>query len=135
MTMPKNPLTSDEVEAARRLRRIWDSKRRELGLTQEKVAHLCEWSTQGAFGHYLNKKNALNVEAVIKLSCALQVSPDDIWPGLVPVPPAPAGVVSDDALRLALAIESLRPEDRAALRAVVDAFLESKGVSLYGCTS
>lgn len=133
--MPKKSLTLDEAEAARRLRRIWDMKRRELGLTQEMVAHLCGWGTQGAFGHYLTQKNALNVEAVLKLSRVLQVLPDDIWPGLVPAPPALPGVVSDEALRLALAIESLRPEDRAALQAVVAAFLESKGVSLYGRAS
>lgn len=133
--MPKKLLTVDEVEDAWRLRRVWDSKRHELGLTQEKVAHLCEWGTQGAFSHYLNRKNPLNVDAVIRLSRVLQVSPDDIWPGLVPVPPSPAGAVSDDALRLAVAIESLRPEDRAALQAVVAAFLESKGVSLYGLAS
>lgn len=134
--MPKKPLTAEEITAAQRLRTVWESKKRELKLTQEEMAHRCGWETQGAFAHYLNQKNPLNIEAVIKIATVLQVSTEDIWPGLVPPPPPlPERPVSDEALRIALAIDSLRPADRAALRAVVDAFLKSKGVSLYAQAS
>lgn len=78
----KRELTESERECASRLRQIWERKRLELDLTQEKVAYACGWSTQGAFGHYLQGKNPLNIDAVFRLARVLQVDPREIMPGL-----------------------------------------------------
>lgn len=80
--MARPPLTKEQSDAARSLRKIWDNKHDHLGLTQEKVADSCGW-TQGAVGHYLNGRTALNIDAVIKFANVLEVKGRDIYPELV----------------------------------------------------
>lgn len=140
----KRELTESERESALRLRRIWERKRLELGLTQEKVAYACGWSTQGAFGHYLQGKNPLNMDAVFKLAKVLQVDPRDIMPGLHDVlkeffpeikgsgsgQPLP---VSEEVLRVALAIQSLPAKDRASLQKIVDALAQQTQLDDKDC--
>ena len=129
----KRELTEPERDCAARLRRIWERKRLALGLTQEKVAYACGWSTQGAFGHYLQGKNPLNIDAVFRLARVLEVDPREIMPGLhemllsffpelggsTPLP------LSEEGVRVALAIQSLPAKDRASLQKIVDALAQS----------
>lgn len=129
----KRELTEPERDCAARLRRIWERKRLALGLTQEKVAYACGWSTQGAFGHYLQGKNPLNIDAVFRLARVLEVDPREIMPGLhemllsffpelggsTPLP------LSEEVVRVALAIQSLPAKDRASLQKIVDALAQS----------
>lgn len=131
----KRELTESERGNAMRLRQIWESKRVALDLTQEKVAHACGWSTQGAFGHYLQGKNPLNIDAVFKLAKVLEVDPREIMPELHDIlagffpdieaigqqPP-----ISDEVLRVAIAMQSLPPKDRASLQKIVDALAQSQ---------
>ncbi len=130
----KRELTEPERDCAARLRRIWERKRLALGLTQEKkVVYACGWSTQGAFGHYLQGKNPLNIDAVFRLARVLEVDPREIMPGLhemllsffpelggsTPLP------LSEEVVRVALAIQSLPAKDRASLQKIVDALAQS----------
>lgn len=131
----RRELTDIERDNAARLRRIWDRKRLSLGLTQEKVAHACGWSTQGAFGHYLQGKNPLNIDAVFRLARVLEVDPREIMPDLhemlVSFFPEIGKVgnslpVSDEVMRVALAIQSLPPKDRVSLQTLVDSLAQPK---------
>lgn len=80
--MERRQLTESDLAAAKRLRAIWDQKKGELGLTQEKAAEAMGYSTQGAVGHYLNGRAPLNTDAIFKFANLLRVSPIDIRPEL-----------------------------------------------------
>ena len=81
--MTKNQkLTTVQIMATKKLQLIWNAKRKELGLTQEKVAMLCQWNTQSAFSAYLLGRVPLNTEAVLRLSKILEVHPTEIMPEL-----------------------------------------------------
>ena len=79
-----------EFDAAA-LKLIWNQKKKELGLTQEKAAHLMGWHSQAAVAQYLNGKIPLNTDAKMKFAELLNVSPASIWPAFVG-PSAPIGV-------------------------------------------
>jgi transcriptional regulator with XRE-family HTH domain len=84
----RRELTPSEINAAERLQTIWNEKKKALGLTQEKVAQLCEWSNQSAFGAYLLARVPLNTDAVLRLAKVLKVHPTDIMPELGALLPA-----------------------------------------------
>lgn len=137
----KRELTPSEQVNAACLRRVWERQRVRLGLTQEKVAHACGWSTQGAFGHYLQGKNPLNIDAAFKLARVLEVDPRELMPELQEIlaeffPEMGAGGlesgISEEVLRVALALQALPAQDRATLQKVVDAFAQ-QGVGHADC--
>ncbi|WP_086956635.1 LexA family protein [Xenorhabdus innexi] len=57
----KKKLTTEQLADARRLKAIYESKKKQLGISQEKFADELGKS-QGAISHYLNGINALNLE-------------------------------------------------------------------------
>lgn len=65
-------ITEADLQAKDRLRALWDSKAKKLGVTQETVAELLDGS-QGLVSQYLNGKLALNYKAVLAFSSALQL--------------------------------------------------------------
>lgn len=76
------PLTQEQLEDAARLRSVFqEAKTRNRSITQEKVALACGW-TQGAVSQYLRGKIPLNLNAVVRLSKELGVSPSAISPSL-----------------------------------------------------
>lgn len=78
--MKRRQLTPAEKASTQRLRYIWDAKKKALGLTQEKAAHLLGWSAQGSVGQYLNGRIPLNTDAILKFADLLQVDPAEIDP-------------------------------------------------------
>jgi transcriptional regulator with XRE-family HTH domain len=80
--MRKKTLDAADSETAVRLRKIWDQKKIELRLTQEKAADLLGFSTQASVSHYLNGTTPLNTDAVLKFSALLGVKPEEIRPDL-----------------------------------------------------
>lgn len=77
MSMSKRELTAYEKQMADRLKDIWDEKRKQLGITQESVAADYEIS-QGAVGHYLNKRNPLNMKSIFMFARALKIDVSEI---------------------------------------------------------
>lgn len=75
-------LTNEELEASRKLKSIWLSKKQSLGLTQIKIAKVVGVKTQGGVGHFLNGRSALTMESLLAFSAILKVSPDEIYPKL-----------------------------------------------------
>lgn len=78
--MKRKSLSEQDIEAAHRLKEIWNSRKTELGLTQDRAAEILGFATQGAVSHYLNAKTPLNLEAVLKFANLLQVAPESIRP-------------------------------------------------------
>lgn len=74
-------LSEEEKIAARRLKAIWDSKRKQMGLTQQNFADKQGWS-QSNVSHYLLGRAALNRDAVLLFATALNVDPMTIYPEL-----------------------------------------------------
>lgn len=80
--MKKKPLDIKDQEAAERLRKIWNEKKVTLRLTQEKAADALGFETQSTVSQYLNGKNPLGTDAVLKFAALLQVRPEEIKPEL-----------------------------------------------------
>ncbi|UAN53444.1 helix-turn-helix domain-containing protein [Serratia sp. JSRIV002] len=80
--MKKKPLDIKDQEAAERLRNIWDEKKVTLRLTQEKAADALGFETQSTVSQYLNGRNPLNTDAILKFAALLGVKPEDIKPDL-----------------------------------------------------
>lgn len=86
----RTPLSVSQLSDAERLREIYlrrVKESRDKGdrptLNQAEVGERCEWkSPQSTVSQYLNGKVALNLEALVKLSAALDFEPADVSPTL-----------------------------------------------------
>ncbi len=79
MYMEKTKLTPNDIVAASNLRRIWDEKRRPLGLTLEKAGERLGLS-HSAISQYLGGKMPIGFNFLLKVSELLGVEPHDIRP-------------------------------------------------------
>lgn len=70
--MSKKPLATDRKEECLRLKAIFNQKKRELGLTQEKLAHVLDMN-QSSVSHYLNGVNPLNTSVAAAFAQILKV--------------------------------------------------------------
>ncbi|WXL27737.1 S24 family peptidase [Ectopseudomonas mendocina] len=83
MNPKKRPLTDLEIRECAALNAIYKSKKKSLGVTQEKIAiEGLKAKTQSAASHYLTGKNALNAEAASVFARYLQVPVSDFSPRL-----------------------------------------------------
>jgi len=80
--MAKPPTDPKDIAASSALREIWNRKRKELGLTQEKAAHELGFRTQAGVSHYLNGRTPLNTDVILKFAALLQVDPTAIRPDI-----------------------------------------------------
>ena len=81
MRMRSNKLSAEQERACERLRTLWAREKARIG-TQADMARLCGWTTQGAFNQYLACRIPMGVEALLLMSRALRVHPDEINPEL-----------------------------------------------------
>jgi len=77
----KKILTTEQLEDAKRLKALYESKKKQLNVTQYTIADDIGIS-QGAVGHYMNGRIALNVPMVTAFARILQVQASDISPSL-----------------------------------------------------
>jgi transcriptional regulator with XRE-family HTH domain len=80
MARRENMIQAD-IDAAIRLKALWNAKKKELDLTQVKVAEDFN-ITQGLVAHYLNGNQGLNLKAVMMFATVLGVDPKEIYPEL-----------------------------------------------------
>lgn len=82
--MPKREpsFTPEQRADTDRLRALWQRHQLATGTTQEAFAELLHMS-QGGLNHYLRGRKALGLDAVLKFSTQLGVSPTEISPSLV----------------------------------------------------
>ncbi len=79
--MAKRIILKEDREKAARLKAIYESKKKELGLKQEDAAkHLKV--TQSAVSQFLNAIVPLNTDTILKFAELLEVKPSDVDPGL-----------------------------------------------------
>lgn len=78
---PENKLTTEQLEDCKRLKALYESKKKELGITQQSIAEMLDIS-QGAVGHYLNGRNALNLQIAAVFARQLKVSISEFSPSL-----------------------------------------------------
>lgn len=77
------PLSEWQLQDSARLKSLFQAKRGELKLTQEKLAaELGDGVTQGAVSHFMNGRTALSVNAAVVFARALGVPVSDISPTL-----------------------------------------------------
>ena len=77
----KRTLTTEQLQDASRLKALYESKKKELGITQQDVADQLEIS-QGAVGHYLNGRNPINLNVAAVFANLLQVQIADFSPSI-----------------------------------------------------
>ncbi|KJK19079.1 LexA family transcriptional regulator [Pseudomonas sp. 2(2015)] len=86
----RTPLSAEQLDDARRLHDIYKLRVKESRadpekpiLTQTEVGERCEWkSPQSTVSQYMTGKVALNLEALVKLSQALDFEPYEVSPTL-----------------------------------------------------
>lgn len=70
-------MSQADKDAAAALRTIWNHRAKQLGLTQEKLAH--DWDvTQGLISQYINAHTPLGVVATLRFAKVLKVRPNEI---------------------------------------------------------
>lgn len=79
--MKKRPLSEEELAECAALKAIYLANKDRLGLTQEKVGELLGMN-QGSLSHYLNGRNALNMEFAAKVAKILGARVDQFSPRL-----------------------------------------------------
>lgn len=81
--MPAKPLTQEQLQDAERLKIAFNRRKdSDASLTQEKLAFMCGWKTQGVVNQYLNGKIPLNLKALHKFALALNTPISEISPSL-----------------------------------------------------
>lgn len=125
--MMNRHLNAADRDAADRLRRIWNAKKGELRLTQERAAAVFG-RTQSLISAYLVGRAALGPVAVLKFAHLLQVKPTDIRPdfafSLVP------GDIPQDVIELAIKVAALPPDVRQDIAATVELLGKSSYAAL-----
>lgn len=92
--MKKKSLTPVQIDECESLKGIFRARQGELGLTQEKAAEALGMN-QGSFSHYLNGRNALNVDFAAKIARLLNVGVSDFSPRLAEEIRNMAGSIND----------------------------------------
>ncbi|MFP2273246.1 LexA family protein [Enterobacter ludwigii] len=77
----KKDITPSQAEDAKRLKAIYEAKKKVLGVTQQSIADELD-ITQGAVGHYLNGRNPLNLSVASVFARLLKVSVEEFSPTL-----------------------------------------------------
>lgn len=80
--MTNRTITPADIENSRRLNALWQSKKRELGLTQTSAAKKMGYKSQSMISMQLKGEVALNADAILKWAQLLKVNPGDINPAL-----------------------------------------------------
>lgn len=81
MATKKRPLSNEQLEDAKRLKAIYESKKVSLGISQESVAHAIGIG-QSAIASLLNGVNALNPSNAAALARVLKVNVEDFSPSI-----------------------------------------------------
>jgi len=87
--MANRDLTQDEIDDAKRLRKVWREKKEELHLSQVKAAKELGYSSQSAVSQYINGKVPLNFQTAAKFAALLKTDIRTISPRFVKLVTAP----------------------------------------------
>lgn len=93
----KKILTTEQLDDAKRLKALYESKKKGLSVTQYTIADELGIS-QGAVGHYLNGRIALNPPIASGFAKILQISIADFSPSIAAIISGQASTVGDQAI-------------------------------------
>ena len=93
----KKILTTEQLDDARRLKALYESKKKALSVTQYTIADELGIS-QGAVGHYLNGRIALNPPMASGFARILQVSIADFSPSIAAIISGQASTVGENTV-------------------------------------
>lgn len=79
--MPKRTPSAEDIKAAERLKALWNTRKKDLGINQYTFA-ADNGITQSLVSQYLNGTKPLNIKYVMIFATALKVTPQDIYPEL-----------------------------------------------------
>lgn len=102
----RKPLTKAELEEARRLRDLWDARKRPLRLTQESLAEKLG-ITQGAVNQYFRGRIRIGAQVLLNFAKHLKFDPRDVRPSIYEEIPLITGDLSrtaDDVMDLILSL-------------------------------
>lgn len=106
--MTKKALDPERKAESDKLKAIFNSKKRDLGLTQEKLAHALDMN-QSSVSHYLNGVNPLNATAAAAFAKILDVPVGDFSPRLAQQISELVGFATD--LRAKAAVKRIVDDD------------------------
>jgi DNA-binding XRE family transcriptional regulator len=78
--MTNRSLTQEEIDDAKRLRKLWGERKEELHLSQVKAAKELGYSSQSAVSQFINGKVPINVQTAAKFAKLLKTNIEDISP-------------------------------------------------------
>jgi transcriptional regulator with XRE-family HTH domain len=78
--MANRDLTQEEIDDAKRLRKLWGERKEEMHLSQVKAARELGYSSQSAVSQYINGKVPINFETAAKFAKLLKADIQDISP-------------------------------------------------------
>lgn len=120
----RRELTDSEKAIALSLRAIWDSKKKELGLSQMKAAHDMGFSSQATVSQFLRGFIPLNTDAKLKFSKLLGVPVTDFDPAFSENAQA---IASESAVKeFAAVVQDLGDDDIMRVRAFVAGIKSSR---------
>lgn len=123
----KRKLTEKEESWRQNVKRIYDERKKTLGLTQEKLAEKCGWKSQGTVAQYFGGARVLSTDAKLKFAWALSVPVTDIDPEMEIVkkedkPQTPSEFME----RNAQAIDQMSPNDLIKLAGLIEGYVKAK---------
>ena len=111
-------------------------------MTQQQLADVVDVSRPAVTQWETGETRSLEGENLVRVARALEVTMDWLLYGTGPGPAEPRSArtvkvavndriieVDEESLRLALAMQTLSPKQRAAMQTLVDSFAQSKGVN------
>lgn len=125
--MVKNVITDEQRADAKRLKAIYSSKAKSLGITQEKLGIALGGSGQSTASNYINGITALNLKAALIFARELQVDVAEFSPSL-------SNLVKENRetlpaqtsfSRIKELMDRLPESDQARIVAMVEAYLGS----------
>ncbi len=114
-------MTDLDIEAAQRLRAIWDQRKRERAFTQETASDFLGMN-QSSVSMYVRGAIPLGVEATLKFAYFLDVDPREIRPDLPDWVVTPKSHKSDfpvEAVSLLKDFSFLSPNDKQVVQRIV----------------
>ena len=76
-----NTVKTKNESSSAKLRSVWDSKKKDLGLTQDRAADKLGYQSQASVSQYLNGDIPLNLQAAIGFARLLGVPLNEVWEG------------------------------------------------------
>lgn len=120
----RRKLTPEESADAARLRALYEAKKKPLRLTQESLATLMGFQTQGAVSQYMLGRVPMNNEVVVRFAYHLEADPREIRPDIFEKIPmreiVEVGSDDQDAFTWGRRFAKLRDEDRKILADLLD---------------